>query len=869
MQLKQVIYILLCIFPFSVFAQQTEISGTLKNGNGESVAHANVLIKDRVSGKLAYFKSSDGSGKFAFSLPESFSMSDYFIEINHLAYQQLTVDLEENKMQYDVILQDKTYEIKEIKIGNRPKIIREGDTSRYNVVDFASSLDKSIGDVLKRLPGVEVSDDGRITVQGQGISNLYIDGDDLLEGKYGIGTRAIPHAIVQGVEVLRNHQPIKVLKNRVIARNIALNLIIKDKAKLEMTGDATLGAGLPEQYFAEINAMLFNKKHKLLNVLKGNNIGEDLSLDLMDLVSPTRNFSNFLLNSGTVGYPDIPKQRYYRNNSVGLFTHNLVHLKRNWQVKSNIDLVYDRNKFNYENRSSIFTSTDSIVFTENLNQTNQFFHFDFIQNIYKNVEEYYLKNILSFQFNTNPSDALLIQPNSESRQFLEQKIYKLSNDFRYIPLLKNKDVLSITWNLEGSNQPESLRFDDQPVMLNQDLQVKSLSNQVDVEYALKPGKITQRYSLNSSLNWQSLDSEMDLKKEGQDEIAQNRLKWNESRTKLNGNYSLKRRYMEWSLNLPMIFQSIRYKDPLYDLDQLQTDLLFNPSLFGKLLLSSRTDITLNYGLSNVFSNLFSIYQGTILTNYRTLVANESVLQERKNHRASVSLKTGSPAKMQFLNLSYQFVHSASNTIRAYEVSDDVTRSYLLAMDNKSQRHSFNLGLDKFIFFLGGKSAINFDYSLSNQNQIVNGELLPYESRQFSLNPSINIKLLRQININYRSLFSWYTSEPKLKEVGFPQQVFRSTQNIALYYSPESYIHLGLKGQQLYSDSRMNSSSEYYFFDANIRYKQRKWRTEFELEMSNLANVKTFEYSYLDNNSMFFNSYRLNGRILMLKVNYNF
>src|SRR5690606_37281882 len=138
------------------------------------------------------------------------------------------------------------------------------------------------------------------------------------------GTRAIPHVIVQGVEVIKNHQPIKVLKDRVIARDIALNLIIKDQAKLEVTGDAILGAGLPEHYFAEINTMLFNQKHKLMNVLKGNNTGEDLSLDLLDLVSPTSNSSDFLLNSGTVGYPDIPKQRYYRNNSVGLFTHNLV-----------------------------------------------------------------------------------------------------------------------------------------------------------------------------------------------------------------------------------------------------------------------------------------------------------------------------------------------------------------------------------------------------------------------------------------------------------------------------------------------------------------------------------------------------------------
>src|SRR5690606_26549907 len=180
-------------------------------------------------------------------------------------------------------------------------------------------------------------------------------------------------------------------------------------------------------------------------------------------------------------------------------------------------------------------------------------------------------------------------------------------------------------------------------------------------------------------------------------LAQNQLRWRMSKTRLNGNYSLKRRFMEWTLNLPVIFQSIRYKDPLYDLDRSRTDLLFNPSLFGKLLISSRTDIAVDYRFSNLFSDFYSIYQGTILTNYRTLVANEPVLQDRKNHRTCVSLQPVDPVRMHVLHMKYQFMHSASNSIRVHEVSEEVTRSYLLAMDNSSRRHSFNLGADKFIF----------------------------------------------------------------------------------------------------------------------------------------------------------------------------
>lgn len=72
---------------------------------------------------------------------------------------------------------------------SRPRIRRLGDTLSYEVNSFAKDENRSIGDVLKRLPGTEVSESGGIKYQGKSISKFYIDGDDLLEDRYNIGTR--------------------------------------------------------------------------------------------------------------------------------------------------------------------------------------------------------------------------------------------------------------------------------------------------------------------------------------------------------------------------------------------------------------------------------------------------------------------------------------------------------------------------------------------------------------------------------------------------------------------------------------------------------------------------------------------------------
>src|SRR5690606_7831628 len=168
---------------------------------------------------------------------------------------------------------------------------------------------RTIEDVIKRLPGMEVNEDGKIKFNGQDISNLYIDGDDLLDDKYAIGTKTIPYAMVKGVEVLQNHQPLKVLKNKVFSDQIAVNLVIKEEAKLKLSTQARLGIGLPQQYEGELNAILFNKKYKMLNVLKGNNTGDDLRSDFngfnrSSLLSSMGNAQpKALLSAGTTGSP--------------------------------------------------------------------------------------------------------------------------------------------------------------------------------------------------------------------------------------------------------------------------------------------------------------------------------------------------------------------------------------------------------------------------------------------------------------------------------------------------------------------------------------------------------------------------------------
>ena len=82
-----------------------------------------------------------------------------------------------------------------------PKIRGQGDTVTYFVNQFSSDRAKTIGDVLRKMPGINVDTKGKITYNGKEINKFYIEGQDLLEGKYGIATNGIPQQEVGTLEV--------------------------------------------------------------------------------------------------------------------------------------------------------------------------------------------------------------------------------------------------------------------------------------------------------------------------------------------------------------------------------------------------------------------------------------------------------------------------------------------------------------------------------------------------------------------------------------------------------------------------------------------------------------------------------------------
>src|SRR5690606_17251597 len=95
-------------------------------------------------------------------------------------------------------LSETDIELKEVQVKALP-IHQKGDTIHYAVNAFKDQKDRSISDVLKKLPGIEVEANGRILYQGSPIQKYYIEGLDLLGGKYHLANENLPADAVSGI----------------------------------------------------------------------------------------------------------------------------------------------------------------------------------------------------------------------------------------------------------------------------------------------------------------------------------------------------------------------------------------------------------------------------------------------------------------------------------------------------------------------------------------------------------------------------------------------------------------------------------------------------------------------------------------------
>ncbi len=285
MNLKKIVFLLVCfLFSFFGFSQKMNISGVVFDTTGKkTLANISVLsvrIKDSL---LLTFTRTKPDGSFSLT---NFPIDTFSLIIEHPEYEAKTYYIIGHKGNLEINipriqLNSVTKNLAEVVVfANKNPIFYRGDTLVYVADSFKVGENAVVEDLLKKLPGIKVNEDGTLTSQGKDISQVLVDGDEFFGSDPTIATRNLGAKSISSVQVYeKKNENSKVGEDEKIQ---VLDLKLKDGAKKGYFGKISGASD-----FAAFNKNAFYESEMLFN--KFNN-KQKISIFLLSSNTPKSNF---------------------------------------------------------------------------------------------------------------------------------------------------------------------------------------------------------------------------------------------------------------------------------------------------------------------------------------------------------------------------------------------------------------------------------------------------------------------------------------------------------------------------------------------------------------------------------------------------
>jgi hypothetical protein len=883
-RLLKVLVLLLCSVSAVAGYAQT-VKGIISDTTGKAVSYASVSLKNGSASIVAY-TSTDSKGNFVLQVPAGTAVNDLTVEVNSMGFQKQSKPVSNFSSPLNFVLAVSPNLLQEVTVNGRPHLKTSGDTISYKVSEFSGKNDRLIGDVLKKMPGIAVAADGTISYNGKAISSMYIDGDNLLDDKYNIGTNSIPNGVVDDVQVIENNQPVKMLQNKVLGDDVALNLTIKKNAKLQLVGREGVAGGLPGNYDVDLNAMMFKAKYKAINYLQANNTGSDVqnnlvSHNMMEGQRTDNNKPTSLLSFGSVNNPNIARSRYLFNKGGIVNFNNLLNFKKGQQLRMSLSYLHDSQRQNFSQNTQIFLPNDTVNYTET--QQNKF-RPDLLQSRVTwnvNKQNYFLNNVLIVNYSHRSNLSLLNTSPASLNQSYTDNSADFSNEFNILKPLKSGNIMELYSYLNHISSPETRIIEpgNNAALLNNGNPYAQLLQTVNIpswftnnylSYKIPKGSITQSYKAGFSIQSQELNSVLNTVQLNSTisspDSAMNQLNWMRRKLYAEAAYDLPGTIWKVTLTLPLSLQQIHYSDNLYATDKSLKGLYFSPQLRVKYQVGKENSLNFSYNYRNNVGDIQSIYPGRILTDYRTLYANNADLAENKVQRASLGFSFRKAITLLFFNVNASYSRTSANNIASSIITNNILQRIALPLQNSADTWSLGTYASKYSFKLRSTFSAGADWQISNSNQIQNKILLPYQTVSKMFNAGAETKISTQISLSYKGTISMINSRSSVAAPGY--HIKQLVQQGAISYNPIDDLSFKLSGDNYLTQQPQANDLNYSFVDASMKYRFKKMKTDLELNIYNLLNVKNYNILNLSANTFTSGAFALPGRIALVKLTFN-
>ncbi len=457
--------ILIVSFLFTSFISiaQNKISGTILNSKNESLSYANVTVYNEKETSLVTYAITDENGKYSLELPKGI----YFFKISFLGYKPLSIKkniIKDEIFNFKLIEDVASLDEVVIKAKSLDALIRN-DTIKYNLNKLTTGNEENLKDVLNKLPGVEIDENGKIKANGKKIDKLLIDGKEFFGDQHQLATENISAEMIKGISLLENFNDLTDIENQTHSGKTAMNIEIGENYKGQIKGNISIGGGYKNRYELNTNLFTFRKKTNLFFIGSTNNIGNQTFTfeDYISFQGGVQKFISDNTSSTTISSKDLPSYLLPNNNVESkneLFSALNFSYNPSEKFKLNSYVIFDKTSITEKQliKQTYITNNQNVVLNiENSNDKQFLINNSFVNAVYKpskkSVFEYVLS--LSPQNNNLKSSDILTVTNYNT--LIDKNSITLNQTLKFKHRF-NKTILSSTIYYSYNENKENLNI---------------------------------------------------------------------------------------------------------------------------------------------------------------------------------------------------------------------------------------------------------------------------------------------------------------------------------------------------------------------------------------------------------------------------
>ncbi len=854
---------------------QTVIEGEVQSIENETLPGISILVYSDVnSTTIITYAITDEKGKF--KLEFTTGSDSVYISTKSLSFKDTLIAVANKVQKIEILLPSQIHEIREVSVKGYPISVR-GDTLNYIVNSFAKAKDQSIGDVISHMPGFEVTELGQIYYQGKPIQKYYIEGLDLLENRYSIANRNLPHKSVSSVEVLQNHQPLKILENKIASDGTSLN--IKLKNDVAVTGTLSAGAGFsPFLHDVNLTPMLFHKKQQIIATWQSNNIGDDLNLQHKPITFSMGKLDGFknrkpeLLGISSVTQPQIEKQRYLDNNANLLSYNHLLKLNNNTELKINSSFYHDQIGENGEVSTSYFLDGQTVNITEATE--NNYFKKSLTTDLTltQNEKSKYITN----KFSINKfwdSEEGLIQTTTNLSQLAETPHFSVANDLDILLPVKS-NFLRLYSFVDYNNSPQKLSF--LPGIFNDELNngepyLKTTQNVIAqnlvthnfVQFSLRRKQFI--FETESGVKFEDQHFKTFIEK---DEVAisadslNNQLDWKYTELYFNETIKLEKEDFIISLKIPIKTAFYNIDDKFHNAPESIKNIFVTPSLYFKYEINSFLTSRVSAKYNSQLGDVRTLAEGYVFSSYRFLKKGIDQLSEKNSFRYQVGLEYKNPISGFFSTFSWVSNRSKNNLLLKQQVSNNGFLFFdIIEKDNHSFMDNLSIKVSQYLSDWRATIDLKGFYNKNKKEYLLNDELGWSVNRVYTLQPGISVNRWKNVDLEYSFNYQLIKQESVQTNISVIEQKHKGS----IFVTPIKRHLIGADFE--YYKTHQTGQDNFSLFFANLSYhfKPKKGKLKFKLKVNNIFNQNEFVRFYNSDISLTKSSYQIRPRQFMATV----